>query len=239
MHFTVINLAPVPDIAAARRLQPFDGLDAVSVAKALAHQRKQATGNELLRWDQCTIGAACTLRHTQHGIQVDTWVSDTRTDAPLLLGLGKALDEVGQLLTWDPDGYGLAVLRYRCLVHGIALPAAWSDDVRMDRALSVGTGAVSTPSLNGLAVQLGLPVDDTRDHDDAVEAWLKDDPVTLCDCVVFDALQTYLLALRLLHARGVVSRREHDEGVMRLRGWLDERQGTVSTAFATQLAGSA
>jgi hypothetical protein len=241
MDFSVFSLAPVPDIAAARRLYPFDGLERSAIAKALAHQRRQASGDESLRWDQCAIGAACVIHHQDGRAMVDAWEADGDSDADLVRTLTGALIGQTSLMTWDPTGQALAVLRCRVVAHQLELPGVWTEDRLLDLQRAFGGAAPTAPSLDQLAGQLGLPAPGGTDRNRTIQHWLDGDAEVLRMDVVCHAVQSYLLAGRIMHARGTLGKGELCMGMQELSRWLEQQRdpGNSLADLAAQLTGAA
>jgi hypothetical protein len=222
MDFMVLTLAPVPDVAAARCIHQLDELEASAVAKALEHQRKQAAGNEQLRWDQCAIGAATLLSRFDDQLTVESWAANSKTDDPVVRALAERLEADRPLLYWDPLDRMISVLRFRGLAHRVAMPRIWGDDGGRNLASAFVGGPAGPPSLDALVGQLGLPTQDAGPQE-AVDHWLQGDSAALRRHVVWEGLQLYLVTLRFLQARGELDMDAGEKGQTMLKDWLATR----------------
>jgi predicted PolB exonuclease-like 3'-5' exonuclease len=135
----------------------------------------------------------------------------------------KLLEGRPQLVTWNGGGFDLAVLRHRCLIHGVSLapfyaPRGRGEDDYLYRYGSAhvdlmdtlsGYGAAPRSALHDVAVSCGLP--GKTEHTGAdVEALVREGKwAELSAYVEQDAVTTLLLHLRFEALKGRLPRQPY------------------------------
>lgn len=194
------ELATVPDVAGARRLNAFGDLDDDDVVRALGQQQLQRTGDERLPPHLQRIVAVGVTRRGRDGLEMRA-LGDAETDeAALLVRLFEALAETGgACVSWNASGADPAVIAHRAMLHG-AGPARGHDWRADYLALAAALDGGGVPRAE-LAALLGFPIrvhPESRTREDWVAGRLRE---IRADCVI-EAVSTYLLHLRHLRLRG-------------------------------------
>ncbi len=237
MRFSIFALSAVPDLATARRVLKLDDLDDESVAKVLFHQRKQQTGaDERLRWSQQMIASMTLIRHAVDDVQIKSMSLATHTEADMLRAYyGHALQH-GRMLSWNGMRGGLSMIRFRSLVHRISFPTYWQAE-RGGKALYADIAAWLSmddgepPQLDEVSRQLGLPGMLGVRADGLSGAWLKQSHGELQAFSDLNALNSYLIALRMSMVTGELNPHDAQHAERHLRDLLGERAEEHLKAF--------
>lgn len=238
MQFSVIYGVPVPDLSTAGRLYGLDDLDDRSVAKVIYHRRRQATGSEALRWEQCMIGGLNLVSLRAEGVEIETRVTGQDTEAGTL-GLIAPLAERGEpIVTWDAERSLLPLLRFRAVALGHPLPVLWDSTSRRDLCDALVTATEDRPSLDEIAQRLGLPGMAECVETAAVDQWLAGDVEALRACIESGGFSLFLLALRIFHAAGELSSDDVNRARHQLEHRLSEQTNGSSQAFLRRWRGA-
>lgn len=236
MDFCVFALSTLPDVTTARRVLELDGLDDKSVSKVLFHRRKQQTGrSDRLRWDQRMIGAMTLIRHFDDTLSIDAIDIAAHSEREMLRALHGSLTHGGRAVFWDDGSDMLALLRFRMLLHGLPVPRALRADVDdapyRDLAAWLSAPDGERATLDGIARKLGLPGLQGAGEDNLVSAWLAGEFESLCAHSDLQALNSYLLALRLFHACDEMSGDERERAEQQLRDRLGDDENRRRARF--------
>ena len=237
MRFSVFALSAVPDLPSARRVLELDELDDKSVAKVLFHQRKQQTGaDERLRWSQQMIAGMTLIRHAVDEVQVESMNLSTHTEADMLRAYYTHALQHGRMLSWNGSRGGLSVIRFRSLIHRISFPAYWQAQ-RDGKALHTDVAAWLSmedgepPQLDEVARQLGLPGMQGACAEGLSDAWLQQSHAALQAFSDLNALNSYLIALRMFAVTGELNPHDGQRVERRLRDLLGGREAPHLAAF--------
>lgn len=237
MRFVVFAIARVPDTATARRLFDLDGLDDTDVAKVLAHQRKQQTGDsETLRWDQAAIAGITLVQHSVDKVQVETLSGPGRGEPEMLEAFYRAALREGRTVSWDGERDALPLIHFRSLCHSVSFPAYWQtrrerSDFHLDLGHSLAVSADDAPGLDETARRLGFPGLTGLEPEQIAEAWLGGDVEPVRAWTELCALNVYLMALRLFGVTGQVSRHDGARAENTLRDFLGRRREPAIERF--------
>ena len=238
MQFTVFALSSVPDTATTRQLFDLHDLDDKSVSKVMFHRRKQQTGSsETLRWDQRAVASLTLISHGSEKLQIDSMNLGSHSEEAMLQVFFESALAGGPLLSWGGASLELPLVHFRALKHRLCAPAYWQalkagEDPYLDIRAWMTPGDTDLPTLNATALKLGFPGLLGRTEDEVTDAWLSDRQdyrvqafSDLC------ALNTYLLALRLLTVTGELNHDENQSAQARLRGRLGDETSDHLQAF--------
>ena len=218
MSTIVINIATIPDAEAGRAIHHLGDLPESGVYKAMLHLQNQQTGTALLPLQQHRIVAISVVETNQDRVVRTGSVLGTRGDshsaehseAALLNALVSLLDQSKAVVTWRDTAFILPVLTYRLLKHGIASPALWGNVVGLQAQLSRQHASAAVP-LDDLATVLGLPGHLGLDEDRILEHFQAGKFEQISQACTADALNTYLIYLRLQHQQGHLSATELEQ----------------------------
>jgi hypothetical protein len=233
----VLAVVPIPDLATARRTYGLHDLDDESVAKVLFHRRKQAAGGiESLRWDQCALGAVTLIQQAAGQFSVAALNADEHDESTMLSAIAAADQQDRTLLTWHAQRDVVPLLRYRAVVCDCPVPSLWGDDPQLaSRWHDLGDWWTKTPDdraeLEELTGALHLPGLFGYGQADAVAAWLSGDGRAIRTLCTLRGLNIHLMALRLLGARGQLSKDELVAAYAQLDEWLAAQSTPTLTAF--------
>lgn len=208
-------VATVPDVAGARRLHGFEGLEDADVVRALRQLRFQATGDDTLPPHLCRVTDLALVTADAEGCRVESPEGDERA---LLQAFAGAI-ESRRPVSWDAEAFELPALRYRALVNGVPL-AGGPEHLALMPALSGACGPAA--SLAEVAALLGLPRPPVPQGDD---------PAARRAACETAAVATYLLYLRHCRLGGRLDADGLVRACERLRGELRRLPGAHWRAF--------
>ncbi len=241
MQFTVVAVTRVPDVTSTRQLFEVADLDDESVARVLFHQRRQQTGSsEVLRWDQRAIAGITLLEHAVDEVRIESLTEDEHDESAMLHAFYQATLRHTQLITWGGTGEILPLLHFRTLMHEISYPSYWQA-VREGRefhrdlrsCLTPEAEVADSPGLDETARRLGFPGLLHHTEDAAAAAWLQGDFSLARAYSELRAINTYLVALRLLAVTGEVDNRDAIRTLNQLREALATQGLTYQAEFLT------
>lgn len=229
MNLIAFALCSMPNVAAARSLYDVDGLDDKAVAKILFHRRKQQTGSEDLRPDQQRIALLSLVSGEPDHPRLETLSVNSEDEAAMLRHLAGILGGTGRLVGWRLQGE-LAVLRLRAVSLGVAIPRLWQND-QQDLAEVWGGEA----QLDEAAQLMGLPGMAGGQCLDIWEAWQDGDHEQVQACAELRALNTWLLAHKLMVAQGRMTPSSAKSGIQVLKKKLADSGAAHLQAYAAAL----
>lgn len=230
MRICIYAIDAIPDVATARRVATLQDLDDAAVTKVLMHERKQRPGGRgCLRWDQQAVASLSIIRHSPDSLTIENMNLGTHAEEAMLRALFAAVADSDHALTWSAQLATLPMLRFRALLHRLTLPPAWADgDASTGPVVDLDTLVVGrsddAPGLDAVARKLGFPGMLEYSGFDSVSAWLDDALDEVQRSGEVRALNTYLVALRLFAARGIITRYDNDRFENNLRQVLEDRE---------------
>ncbi|MBL6750583.1 MAG: 3'-5' exonuclease [Nevskia sp.] len=235
----VFDIETVPDIAGARRIHGFAGLDDDAAAQALAARRLAEKGTDFQPLHlHRVVAISCCLRHGQ---EFRVW-SLGEPDEPEERLVQRFFDGIEKyrptLVSWNGGGFDLPVLHYRALVHGVSSPRYW-DTGQIDReskwdnylgryqfrhtdlmdVLALYQPRAYAP-LHEVAMLLGLPGKLGMDGSKVAGAFREGRIAEIRAYCETDVLNTYLVYLRFQRLRGALGVDEYGQEVLRVRNFL-------------------
>lgn len=235
VSFAILSVVPVPDLTLARRHHRLDDLDDESVAKVLFHRRKQSSGGiESLRWDQCAIGAVALIGQTHEQLTISRWTAGEHDETAMLQAIHTSALNRTHLLSWSTQQAVLPLLRCRAVMHGCTIPSLWSDGPApgwTDLGDWWAADDQDRPDIDAIASAIGLPGLSALTQDSAMEAWIKGDARAVDGLATLQALNLFLMALRLLLARGGCDQKQTNHAHQQLAAWLEIQQDPYLQAF--------
>lgn len=239
MNVMVFDIETVPDVAAARRLHAFDGLDDEAVVKAMQALRFQKTGSDFLAHPLHQIVAISVVLSTPGDVKV--WsLGDVDADEKEILrrffeGVERFLPT---LVSWNGSGFDLPVMHYRSLLHSISAPVYWetgdqNQSFRYNNYLGrfhwrhldlmdviAGYQMRANAPLDMIASMLGFPGKLGMDGSQVWPARNRGEKEQIRHYCETDVLNTYLVYLRFELMRGHLSQSEYAQRCESLRELL-------------------
>lgn len=213
MIFTAVGFSPLPDIDTARGNHALNDLDDEDVAKVLFHRRKQSGNGEDLGWDQLRFGVLTLVRLDQRDARIETLSLQDVAESELIDSVFRALHDAAPLVTWKP-GF-VQLLQFRCLKLRRTAAAYWervSDGnpphLNLQQELGIDSPAAMAPSLDEMAQRLLLPGMQGLREELVWDHWQETKYHQVAAFSDYEALNTALLALEILHLKGRLSLEE-------------------------------
>ena len=240
----VFDIETVPDAAGLRTLYELDAaLSDADVAEIAFQRRRAQSGHDFLPLHlQRVVAISCVLRE---GSSFRVWSLGQSGDpeGALIQRFYDGIEKyTPQLVSWNGGGFDLPVLHYRGLVHGVVAERYWdlgdgdypdSRDYKWNNYIGryhmrhcdvMDVLAMYQPRnnapLDDLARLAGLPGKLGMDGSQVWGAFRDgriDEIRAYCET---DVVNTWLLYLRFLQMRGVVSRASHADEVALVRATL-------------------
>jgi 3'-5' exonuclease len=251
----VFDIETVPDAELGRRLG-FEGDDHAVAAQMLA-AREEASGSSFLPLEQHRVVAISTLLRSAGQVQVWSLGAVDSPEDDLIRRFFGGIDKLRPtLVSWNGSGFDLPVLHYRMLRHGIASPTYWEAGER-DRDFKWNNylnryhmrhvdlmdvlsayQARGRASLEHVALLLGLPGKLGMSGERVFDNWKENRIAEIRAYCETDVLNTYLVWLRFVLVRGLLTEREHSLELERVRNWLAERAEPHWNRYAAAWAGN-
>lgn len=242
MNVLVFDIETIPDIATARKLHDFSGLDDGQVVEAMyALQRQKANGSEFLPHYLQQIVAISLVLQTDDKIQC--WsLGDLAAEEPEIISrFYKGLEKYQPtLVSWNGTGFDCPVLNYRSLLHGISAPLYWEvgDNEQSFRwnnyqnryhyrhldvmdVLASYSGRANA-ALDNVATMLGFPGKMGMSGAKVYQAYANGDIQSIRDYCETDVLNTYLVYLRFELLRGKLDEASYQQQLTLTREWLEQ-----------------
>ena len=251
MNVLVFDIETIPDVDAGRRLYQLDGLSDEDVARALAHKRREETGeSEFLRLHMHRIVAISAVLRSGKSLKVWSLGDIEAGEKELIQRFFDGIERyTPTLVSWNGSGFDLPVLHYRALYHGVASPRYWEtgdEDTSfrynnylnrfhwrhtdlMD-VLAAYQLRAAVP-LTELATLLGLPGKMGMDGGQVWDAYLQGEIAGIRNYCETDVLNTYLIYLRYELIRGRLTEQGYDDECQRLRETLAAEDKPHLTEF--------
>ncbi len=228
MRFTVFALSPIPDVETARHNFDLQDVSDKDVAKVLYHQRKQHTGHsEALNWDQLKIAGLTMVSYSLDYVEMGSYNLRNMSERELIERFFKAQSTSGLVVSWNGNSDAIPLLHYRCMKYRISQPAYWQavrmgQEVHIDLHDTLAPTGVEVPSLDAFARRFGFPGMLGHSLDSVWASHLAGDCEGVSGYSDFLALNTYLLALKVLALRGDLTHQDTARARMRLHDYLQK-----------------
>jgi 3'-5' exonuclease len=239
------DIETVPDIAGLRLLHGLDeSLADRDVAEYVFARRRASNGTDFLPLHlHRVVSIACALRE---GDSFRVWSLGVAADgeAELIRRFFDGIEKyTPQLVSWNGGGFDLPVLHYRSLIHGLCASRYWDmgeddRDFRYNNYLNryhtrhldlMDLLAMYQPRayapLDELARLCGLPGKLGMDGSEVWNAWLDGGIERIRSYCETDAVNTYLMFLRVQCLRGVCNKELYRAECDLARAALEQTQG--------------
>jgi predicted PolB exonuclease-like 3'-5' exonuclease len=256
MRCLVFDIETVPDVDLGRRLLNLEGISDEDVAKAMTFKHFQESGSEFLPLYQHRIVAISVVLRMADTLKVWSLGDPEAGEAELIRRFFDGLDQyTPDLVSWNGGGFDLPVLHYRALLHGVSSPTYWEigDEDRSFRynnylsrfhwrhidVMDVLSGFQprARAGLDAIAVMLGFPGKMGIKGDQVWPYYLEGRIGDIRNYCETDALNTYLVYLRLQHMRGVLDDTLLGSETDRVRQLLESSPDAHLQAFLTEWPG--
>lgn len=251
---TVLSFAikTIPDVDSGRRLYQLGGLDDVDVGRAMVHHRRQETGgNDALALHLHRIVAISLTLSSGDDFKVWSLGDASSDEAELVRLFFDGIEKWSPtLVSWNGTGFGLPVLYYRALRHGIVAPHYWGAGERnqssqvnkgingechrhldlMDILSGFDTRAAAP--LDEIAVMLGLPGEMRLCGSKVWDTWVSGQVEAIRHYCEADALNTFLIYLRFKLMRGRLTSDAYQQRCETIHERLLNRHHAHLAAFA-------
>jgi predicted PolB exonuclease-like 3'-5' exonuclease len=237
----VFDIETIPDVDLGRRLLDLDGLPDAEVAKAMTFKHFQQSGSEFLPHYQHRIVAISVVLRISDSLKVWSLGDPDSGEADLIRRFFDGLEQyVPDLVSWNGGGFDLPVLHYRALLHDISSPTYWeigeeNRNFRYNNYLSrfhwrhidvmdvlSGFQPRARAGLDAISVMLGFPGKTGLRGDQVWPTWLDGGIVDIRNYCETDALNTYLVFLKMQHMRGVFDATTLESELERVRELLGQ-----------------
>lgn len=235
----VFDIETVPDLDFGRRYFGLEGMDDDSVAQAMFHRRRQASGSEFLPLHQHRVVAISCLLRTREELRVWSLGEEEAGEEDIVRRFFDGLDRFSpDLVSWNGSGFDLPVLHYRALRHRIAAPRYWEtgdsdQSFRWNNYLNrfhwrhldlmdvlAGYQMRAVARLDEVAVLLGLPGKLGMSGDKVWPKFQEGRIREIRDYCETDVINTYLVYLHFEEMRGRLDASELERERHRLRQTL-------------------
>ncbi len=235
------DIETIPDIELGARLYGLETLEVPQQFEALLQKRRQdASGSEFMPIHLHRVIVIGMVHKTSEGLRCLSLGSDIATERERIERFFSGLERwVPRLVSWNGTQFDLPVLNYRSLRYGICAPRYWETgerhpDFRYNNYLSryhwrhtdlmdvlggyqSGRNAVR---LAEAAQLVGLPGKMGFSGDQVLEQYLAGARERIDRYCETDALNTYLLFLRLEKMRGRLSAEAFRSASDEVESWL-------------------
>lgn len=221
MNVMVFDIETIPDVASARRLNGFEGLNDAEVAEALFALRRLKTGSDFLPHYLHRICAISVVFRSRDTFKVWSLGELESDEKELVQRFFDGIDRyTPTLVSWNGGGFDLPVLHYRALQHAITAPRYWEigqedQSFRYNNYLSrfhwrhvdlmdalSGFQARAVAPLDQIATMLGFPGKMGMSGAKVWDHYQQGDLKGIRDYCETDVLNTYLVYLRFELMRG-------------------------------------
>lgn len=247
MNVLVFSIKTIPDIDGGKQIYSLQGLDDKSTSKALFHLRKQQTGSDELPLYLQRI-ASISIVYRGMGDDMDNEISvrslgdDNSTEAELLsLFFNEIKERSPHLVSWNGLGFDWALIHYRALKNKVSAPDYWDkinntfndDEFHADlQGMLSGYNESFDAPLNHIALMLGFPGNDELDTAQVWKKYLKGDIQAIRNDSEINAMNNYLVYLRVLLMQGEISEEKLTEEFTLLRDTLNQSEEAHLQAFS-------
>lgn len=223
MNTFAFTFATIPDINAGRKLYNLEGLDDKNVAEVMFHRQRQLTGNDLLPLHQQQIVTLVAVLRTADSFKIITLDASNGDEQSLLQQFFALMEKhAPMLVSWNGAAFERPIMHYRSLLHGIGCNHYWNSNTHHVDLVSqlAGDLPMSAP-IDEVAILLGQPGKERAPNH--WEHHLAGEPGAILRDVTIDALNTYLIHMRLQLVNGRLYQERHRSECQKLRDTLRQQ----------------
>lgn len=239
MNTLVFDIETVPDTDLGRRLYDLADIDDEAVAKIMFFKQKQLRGSDFLPLPQHRILVISAVLRTRDDVHVFSLGNANSDEREVVQRFFDGLDKyVPELVSWNGSGFDLPVLHYRALKHSVVAARYWeigdSDrEFRFNNYLNrfhwrhidlmdvlAGYQLSGRSSLEQVALLLGFPGKLGMSGEKVWDYYRQGRIAEIRNYCETDALNTYLIYLRLQLMRGVLDHAGYDRELEALKDKL-------------------
>lgn len=236
----VYDIETIPDCTLGRKLLELpDASDeeVVSALKTKRLEKTQGSSDFLPHYMQRIVAISVVVANASW---IKVWsLGEDADEKTLIERFFAGIDKYTPVLvSWNGSGFDLPVLHYRTLLHGITGQRYWEmgekdQEFRWNNYLSryhnrhtdlmdvlAGYQTRAFAPLNDIALMLDFPGKMGMDGNQVFEKFLKNDIESIRNYCETDVLNTYLVYLKFLVMKGVLSILEHQQEIDRVKSFL-------------------
>ncbi len=237
------DIETIPDLESGRALYDLDGIGPEETAKAMLAIRRQKVPDAVMLplHMHRVVAVSVAVFGGRRGFEAKSIgeidFSEERLVSSFFQGIA---GQMPTLVSWNGNGFDLPVLQYRALIHGIQCKQYW-DTGQFDNQMKWNNyhsryqgrhvdvmdvlaryqmrGAAS---LDDMARMIGLPGKIGIGGASVFQSYIDGKLSEIRDYCEIDALNTFLVYLRLEYIRGRHTRHEYDQILEQVRSWLKQ-----------------
>ncbi len=248
----VFDLETIPDLSAARKLYGFDGLSDEEASLAWTNLRMQQGGNEFPRLPFHEIVCCSGLGWRDGKLSLFSFSQKTLAEADILRRFLGIFDQLSPtLVSWNGSGFDLPVLMYRAMLHGVTAKGLLDQGESIPNrkynnylnryhplhtdlmdVLAMFSGGKGQ-KLDDMAVLMGCPGKQGISGYQVPQMVAEHRWEEIEQYCESDVLNTWLIYLRWLRLKGVLSPADHASQIQLTRHLLQEHP-VHSCSFLSQ-----
>jgi hypothetical protein len=217
------TFATIPDINAGRKLYNLDGLDDKNIAEVMFHRQRQLKGNEQLPLHQQQIIALSAVLRTADSLKIITLDARDGSEESLLQQFFALMEKHAPMLVcWNGAAFERPIMHYRSILHGIGSTHYWHNNTHHVDLVSqlAGDAPIDAP-IDEIASLLGMP--NKGEPGNNWDRHLAGELTTIHNDITTDALNTYLIHLRLQLVSGRLYQERYRSECQKLRDTLKQQ----------------
>lgn len=238
MNTFAFTFATIPDINAGRKLYSLNELNDKSVAEVMFHRQRQLKGNEQLPLHQQQIVALSAVLRTADSIKIITLDERNGSEQTLLQQFFALMEKHAPILVcWDGAGFERPVMHYRSVFHGIGTNHYWHNSTHHVDLISQfgGNNPEAVAPLDEIATLLGLSAKAGLANN--WDRYLAGELESIHNDCTTDALNTYLIHLRLQLVNGRLYQERYRSECQKLREVLQQQNNQHINEYLCRWAG--
>ena len=224
MNTFAFTFATIPDINAGRKLYNLDGLDEKNIAEVMFHRQRQLKGNEQLPLHQQQIVALAAVLRTADSIKIITLGERNGSEHALLQQFFALMEKHAPMLVcWDGAAFERPIMHSRSIFHGIGSNHYWHNSTHHVDLITqfVGSHPDGVAPLDEIATLLELPA--KTEPGNNWDRYLAGELASIHHDITNDALNTYLIHLRLQLVSGRLYQERYRSECQKLRDTLKQQ----------------
>ena len=241
MHIA-FDIETIPDLKSGEKLYGLEGISPSDAAKAMLAERRRKIPDAVMvpLYLHQIVAISVVVRWGTDNFMIKSLGDLQSSERQLLVDFFRSIEKNPVLISWNGNGYDLPVLQYRALMHSIPSVKFW-DTGEFDReakwnnyqnryhkcnvdlmdVMARYSGRNFAP-LDDISRLLGLPGKIGVGGEGVFDAYLAGELEEIRNYCEIDALNTYLVYLRLQLIRGHYSLDQYHEENQKVYRWLGQ-----------------
>ena len=239
MNTFAFTFSTIPDINAGRKLYNLDGLNDKNIAEVMFHRQRQLKGNEQLPLYQQQIISLSAVLRTADSIKIITLDDRNSSEQALLQQFFALMEKHAPILVcWNGAAFERPIMHHRSFLHGIGSSHYWHNNTHHVDLISQ---LDATTPLDEFATLLGLPAKTVCKNESANnwDHYLAGELESIHNDCTTDALNTYLIHLRLQLVSGRLSQERYRSECQKLRELLQQQDNAHINDYLNRWTGGA